>query len=38
MFNEESKPILVGQGFYLLEGLAYQIDNPRKVPIVAQNN
>lgn len=38
IFQEEPEPILLGQAFYMLEGLAYQMDNPRKVPIVATNN
>ena len=29
---------MLGQSFYMLEGLAYLIDNPRKLPIVATNS
>lgn len=29
---------MLGQSFYMLEGLAYLMDNPRKIPIVATNN
>ena len=29
---------MLGQAFYMLEGLAYLIDNPRKLPIVATNS
>ena len=38
IFQEKPEPILLGQAFYMLEGLAYLMDNPRKVPIVATNN
>jgi len=37
-FYEKQEPILLGQAFYMLEGLAYLMDNPRKIPIVATNN
>lgn len=37
-FAEKQEPILLGQAFYMLEGLAYLMDNPRTVPIVATNN
>lgn len=37
-FYEKTEPILLGQSFYMLEGLAYLMDNPRKIPIVATNN
>lgn len=38
IFQEKSEPILLGQAFYMLEGLAYLMDNPRQIPIVATNN
>mmetsp|Transcript_2220 Transcript_2220/g.3339 ORF Transcript_2220/g.3339 Transcript_2220/m.3339 type:complete len:344 (+) Transcript_2220:2255-3286(+) len=37
-FNEKQEAILLGQAFYLLEGLAYLLDDPRKMPIVSPNN
>ena len=37
-FYEKQEPSLLGQSFYMLEGLAYLIDNPRKLPIVATNS
>ena len=37
-FYEKQQPIMLGQSFYMLEGLAYLIDNPRKLPIVSTNN
>jgi len=37
-FYEKPEPILLGQAFYMLEGLAYLMDNPRDIPIVATNN
>lgn len=37
-FYEKQEPILLGKAFYMLEGLAYLMDNPRDVPIVATNN
>lgn len=37
-FYEKQEPILLGQAFYMLEGLAYLMDNPRKIPIIATNN
>lgn len=37
-FQVEAEPILLGQCFYMLEGLAYQMDNPRTIPIAATNN
>lgn len=37
-FYEKQEPILLGQAFYMLEGLAYLMDNPRQIPIVATNN
>lgn len=37
-FYERPEPILLGQAFYMLEGLAYLMDNPRKIPIIATNN
>lgn len=37
-FYEKQEPILLGQSYYMLEGLAHLIDNPRKLPIVATNN
>lgn len=30
--------MLLGQAFYMLQGLAYLIDNPREIPIVATNS
>ena len=37
-FSEKLEPILLGQAFYLLEGLAYQLDDPRQLPIVTTSN
>ena len=37
-FYEEPQPILLGQAYYLLEGLPYLLDSPRVVPIVAPNS
>ena len=37
-FYEKPEPILLGQAFYMLEGLAYLMDNPHKIPIVGTNS
>lgn len=37
-FFEKQEPILLGQAFYILEGLGYMMDNPRVLPIMATNN
>jgi len=36
-FQVEAEPMLLGQCFYMLEGLAYLMDNPRSLPIAAAN-
>jgi hypothetical protein len=38
LFVEKQEPILLGQAFYLLEGLAYQLDNERTLPIASTTN
>tara|TARA_B110000305_G_C19269344_1_gene553619 strand:- start:169 stop:333 length:165 start_codon:yes stop_codon:yes gene_type:complete len=30
--------MLLGQAYYVLGGLPYLLDNPRRIPIVAPNN
>lgn len=37
-FYEVPQPILLGQAYYMLGGLPYLLDNPRRVPIIAPNN
>lgn len=37
-FYEEPQPIMLGQAYYMLAGLPYLLDNPRRVPIIATNN
>lgn len=37
-FQEKQEPILLGQAFYMLEGLGYLMDNPRVIPIMATNH
>ena len=37
-FYEKQEPILLGSAFYLLGGLPYLMDNPRKIPIIATNS
>lgn len=37
-FYEVPEPILLGSAYYMLGGLPYLLDNPRKVPIVAPNS
>uniref|UniRef100_A0A7S3FVJ3 Kinesin-like KIF1-type domain-containing protein n=1 Tax=Strombidium rassoulzadegani TaxID=1082188 RepID=A0A7S3FVJ3_9SPIT len=37
-FSEKAEPVLLGQAFYLLEGLAYQVADDRQLPIVTTTN
>ena len=37
-FQEKLEPIFLGQCFYLLEGLAYQLDDQRSLPIITTSN
>jgi hypothetical protein len=34
-FEDDVQPILIGQGYYKLEALAYQIDNPAQCSIIS---
>jgi len=33
-FSDQIEPLLIGQGYYKLEGLAYLIDNPATISII----
>ena len=37
-FYDKQEPILLGQAYYILEGLAFLMDNPISIPILATNN
>ena len=37
-FFEKQEHILLGQAYYMLEGLAYLMDHPRDIPIIASNS
>jgi len=36
-FHDKAEPILLGQGICPLEALAYLMDNPQEIPIIATN-